>query len=605
MENAFSGQPIIASIIFLLAAPMISQSEPPAPSVWVRSLEHSRSEHGGARSALTTQGPCPLPVVLRGGNGLYTSCTPPIHNHPRATHGVSESARRVQSRHHYDSGRRNAPAARYPNSYSNLASNRASASRHGGRTIDTPWKGASTPHYIHAKTVPSMALDSNGLQSFGEVVTVEATAEHSASVIWLHGLGDTGHTWSAVASWLQMPWCKFIFPTAPAQPVSMKQMGYAMPSWFDFDSLDMDDIDEDAETMERSVAYLHNMIQREVSNGVPPARIMLAGFAQGGVVALVAALKCRYKIGGVLALSSWLPRNFFRRSSELSQSAKTLPIWFYHGTDDKVVKYDMGWNSYLHALDLGLKAQFKCYDGLGHEYASQEMIDVQSFFFRRIPEQESQAVAEPEPPTFHDSTSSLRQTARRGVRQRMTVGGVPSHFNAPWHYASSNGALRAAGLDVVWKDFQGGTSAMTQALGRGALDMAVLSTDGAVAEIAQGANFKIVAPFVTSPLRYGVFVCAGQREISAAHDLEGKVFAVSRKGSLSHIMTYLYAQQDCWNPRNWDRTGLESASLLLLLLLPVLLPVFETLSSVVCRAIGLLIFSCCRRAMGSPVSLSS
>ena len=52
----------------------------------------------------------------------------------------------------------------------------------------------------------------------------------------------------------------------------------------------------------------------------------------------------------------------------------------------------------------------------------------------------------------------------------MTVGGVPSHFNAPWHYASSNGALRAAGLDVVWKDFQGGTSAMTQALGRGALD---------------------------------------------------------------------------------------------------------------------------------------
>ena len=57
--------------------------------------------------------------------------------------------------------------------------------------------------------------------SFGEVVTVEPTEDHTATVIWLHGLGDTGHTWSAVASWLQMPWCKFIFPTAPAQPVSM------------------------------------------------------------------------------------------------------------------------------------------------------------------------------------------------------------------------------------------------------------------------------------------------------------------------------------------------------------------------------------------------
>ena len=139
----------------------------------------------------------------------------------------------------------------------------------------------------------------------------------------------------------------------------------------------------------------------------------------------------------------------------------------------------------------------------------------------------------------------------------MTVGGVASHFNAPWHYAISHGALRAAGLEVLWKDCQGGTGAMTQALGKGALDMAVLSTDGAVAEIAQGADFKIVAPFVATPLKYGVFVWAGQREIQTLADLEGQVFAVSRKGSLSHVMTYLHAQQDGWNPRNWDRTGLS------------------------------------------------
>ena len=91
--------------------------------------------------------------------------------------------------------------------------------------------------------------------------------------------------------------------------------------------------------------------------------------------------------------------------------------------------------------------------------------------------------------------------------------------------------------------------------GKGTLDMAVLSTDGAIAEIAQGANFKIVAPFVTSPLRYGVFVSASQGAVRTAEDLEGGIFAVSRKGSLSHVMTYLHSQQASWNPRNWDRTG--------------------------------------------------
>ena len=326
-----------------------------------------------------------------------------------------------------------------------------------------------------------------------------------------------------------------------------------MPSWFDFDSLDMENVDEDTETMERSVAYLHNMIEREIRNGVSQDRIMLAGFAQGGVVALVAALKCRHRIGGVLALSSWLPRNFFRRSKDLSKAVCSLPIWFYHGTEDKVVKYEMGWDSYQRALDLGLSAQFKSYEGLGHEYASQEMTDVQNFFFRRIPAHAADSVPEPAPgtPTKHGpGRYGPHSNGARSVLQRFSVGGVAAHFNAPWHYAISQGVLRAAGLQVLWNDCQGGTTSMTQALCKGLLDMAVLSTDGAIAEIAQGADFKIVAPFVTSPLRYGVFVSAHRREIETVEELEGQVFAISRKCSLSHVMTYLHAQQQEWNPRS-------------------------------------------------------
>ena len=212
--------------------------------------------------------------------------------------------------------------------------------------------------------------------------------------------------------------------------------------------------------------YLHKMIEREVRSGVAHDRIMLAGFAQGGVVALVAALKCRYAVGGVLALSSWLPRNFFRRARDLSQAARELPIWFYHGTDDQVVKLRMGWDSYQHALNLGLRAQFKSYDGLGHEYASEEMTDVQNFFFRRIPARAADVMPEPAAATpTKVGAGSLAGTPGRGVLQRFTVGGVSSHFNAPWHYALSTCAFRSAGLQVLWKDCQGGTSAMTQALG--------------------------------------------------------------------------------------------------------------------------------------------
>ena len=427
---------VVQTLLLCLVTPRASLIEPPASLLPAGTLAGSYADR-------------PLPVRLRGGGGGIMHATPGMDRYHRGPGAGAELARGRSHPH-------DPQATRYPNSYGARAGQAAVAQAHPTnlRARDTPWKGASTPHYIHARTAPTLATDHDGLVSFGEVVTVEATVEHTASVIWLHGLGDTGHTWSAVASWLQMPWCKFIFPTAPAQPVSVKQLGYAMPSWFDFDSLDMEDVDEDTATMERSVAYLHNMIDREVRSGVPHERIMLAGFAQGGVVALVAALKCRYRIGGVLALSSWLPRNFFRRSNDLSKAAKALPIWFYHGTDDKVVKYEMGWDSYQRALDLGLKAQFKSYDGLGHEYASQEMIDVQNFFFRRIPANSAEAVAEPIPVAHHGGVASHTKTIPRGMRQRLTVGGVASHFNSPWHYALSHGAFRAAGLDVAWKDCQ-------------------------------------------------------------------------------------------------------------------------------------------------------
>ena len=94
---------------------------------------------------------------------------------------------------------------------------------------------------------------------------------------------------------------------------------------------------------------------------------------------------------------------------------------------------------------------------------------------------------------------------------------------------------------------------MVDHLNNGSLDIAILSTDGALAEITQGGLYRIIAPFVDSPLKYGVYVSA-ESDIRSCHELEGTIFAISRKGSLSHVMTYLHATQSNWNPKNWDKT---------------------------------------------------
>jgi len=170
-------------------------------------------------------------------------------------------------------GGRPPPGERYPRSYTDRDANEDATTQL--RAGSTPWKGANTPRYMHS----SPDARAHAADDFGEVVTVQPTGEHTASVIWLHGLGDTGHTWSAVASWLQMSWCRFIFPTAPSRQVTIKE-GYSMPSWFDFNSLDMHSIDEDAASLQASVAYLLALVQREIDAGVRPERVLLAGFAQ-------------------------------------------------------------------------------------------------------------------------------------------------------------------------------------------------------------------------------------------------------------------------------------------------------------------------------------
>ncbi len=125
------------------------------------------------------------------------------------------------------------------------------------------------------------------------------------------------------------------------------------------------------------------------------------------------------------------------------------------------------------------------------------------------------------------------------------IGGVPEHFNLPWHLAIENGNFNKAGLNVEWVDYPGGTGAMTEALENGSLDFAVSLTEGIAAKISQGGHFRILQNFVVSPLNWGVYV-ANRASYNSPSELEGKQFAISRMGSGSHLMAFVYARQNHW-----------------------------------------------------------
>ena len=127
----------------------------------------------------------------------------------------------------------------------------------------------------------------------------------------------------------------------------------------------------------------------------------------------------------------------------------------------------------------------------------------------------------------------------------LRVGGVPEHFNLPWHLLLESGGARALGLDAAWRDVPEGSGAMAAALEDGALDIAMLLTEGAVAGIANRGAFSIVSWYTVSPLVWGIHVPAQSRFEEVA-DIVGARYAVSRRGSGSHLMAVVHAEQRGW-----------------------------------------------------------
>jgi len=129
---------------------------------------------------------------------------------------------------------------------------------------------------------------------------------------------------------------------------------------------------------------------------------------------------------------------------------------------------------------------------------------------------------------------------------RINIGGVPEHFNLPWHLAISNNTFQENQIDLCWRDYPGGTGDMCEALRTGEIDVAIILTEGIVKDIINGNPSKIIQTYVKSPLVWGIHV-DHEAPYKTVKDLKGTIAAISRSGSGSHLMAFVNAEKHRWD----------------------------------------------------------
>ncbi|KXJ21515.1 acyl-protein thioesterase 1 [Exaiptasia diaphana] len=212
-------------------------------------------------------------------------------------------------------------------------------------------------------------------------VIIRSTAQHTATVIFLHGLGDTGHGWSQAFEMIKSPHVKYICPTAKTMRVTLNA-GMAMPAWFDIKSLAMNTAEDHVE-IKASSAYVQSLIEEEIKNGIEPNRIVVGGFSQGGAIGLYSALTSSKTLAGILALSTWLPLNGSFPGALKGNSS--TPILQCHGKIDPVVNFTYGEMTAAVLSKMCSKHTFMKYSDLGHSSSPKEMEDVKNWLNNVIP----------------------------------------------------------------------------------------------------------------------------------------------------------------------------------------------------------------------------
>ncbi|HUN68013.1 MAG TPA: alpha/beta fold hydrolase [Burkholderiales bacterium] len=213
-----------------------------------------------------------------------------------------------------------------------------------------------------------------------ETLEVETAPDPSAAVIWLHGLGADGHDFEPVVPELRLPASKpvrFVFPNAPLRPVTIN-MGMRMRAWYDIFQLGGGP--EDEAGIRESQGLLDDLIAMQLKQGIPAKRIVLAGFSQGGAIALQTALRHAGRLAGVLALSTYLPlANTLEQERSAANSG--LPIFMAHGEYDDMIPIERAMRSRDALRALGYAPEWREYP-MPHSVCPEEIADIGAFLLR-------------------------------------------------------------------------------------------------------------------------------------------------------------------------------------------------------------------------------
>ena len=204
-------------------------------------------------------------------------------------------------------------------------------------------------------------------------VTLDPAEPAVASVVLLHGLGADGWDFVPIAGELDLPLpVRFVFPNAPPRPVTING-GYVMPAWYDIKAFTPEGR-ADAAGLAESTGRVNAYLYAEIARGVEPSRVVLAGFSQGGAVALTAGLRFPRRLAGVLALSSYLPFPE-RLRAEQSPANSGLPVLMCHGRMDPIVSISMGIEARDELVDLGYTVEWHEYP-IEHEVCGAELREI-------------------------------------------------------------------------------------------------------------------------------------------------------------------------------------------------------------------------------------
>lgn len=203
------------------------------------------------------------------------------------------------------------------------------------------------------------------------------------SVVWLHGLGADGHDFMPIVPGLLRPdWpaIRFVFPHAPVRAVTING-GAAMRAWYDIREMDLSNR-ADAQGVDESVATVDALVAREGGRGVPAGRVLLAGFSQGGAITLAAGIRRMQPLGGLIALSTYLPLGA-ATLAPLTDAARAQPVFMAHGLHDPVVPYAGGKASRDALRDAGFQVDWHAWP-MAHQVCAEEIDALSAWMSKRF-----------------------------------------------------------------------------------------------------------------------------------------------------------------------------------------------------------------------------